>query len=385
MSSQDDLFDILDGTDEFPDLNKVTKESFLADIDKLIKNDIVEDPFDVDEFLYKNFRFISLQDLYSELSNLHKDLDTELLNLVNDDYADFVSLGKLINNDNFLNLMSSIKLSVVNYKENVLKQQQELNLDLEIISSQLLAKKRLSKLKAFLKKTQQLESLIDVFESILLELQEEKTDIMTPEQAVLQEFGGKEDINVEIIKELTSVYLLIHQLQMELQNQAQKSESPQNTKTKIIDVLDTIQALDKLEIADLLESEPKQDQEDPYHEKNVSPITSIQNNPFVEAQFKRVNKLQFEYRAILDEFLRKTIKASPAFSVAGSGFSTQNASLSNIDELLKSSKISESDLKNTFLKLKMEGSEGDVLLELMGVYLILGEQKGFLDILSEAS
>jgi hypothetical protein len=52
----------------------------------------------IDDFLYSNHRYTSIDVLIKELSQLSLSLNQTLLDLVNHDYNDFISLGKSINN-----------------------------------------------------------------------------------------------------------------------------------------------------------------------------------------------------------------------------------------------------------------------------------------------
>ncbi|KAK6202466.1 uncharacterized protein RJT21DRAFT_112421 [Scheffersomyces amazonensis] len=122
--------DILNGSDEFPypiSINRTDFKSF--------------DQAEIDDFLYKNHRFTSIDVLIKELTQLSKDLNQNLLDLVNNDYNDFIRLGKSINGGlDLINLVSgdlkSFKFDLVNhYKrfedshqllDNALKKRQQL-------------------------------------------------------------------------------------------------------------------------------------------------------------------------------------------------------------------------------------------------------------------
>ncbi|EGW34392.1 uncharacterized protein SPAPADRAFT_59823, partial [Spathaspora passalidarum NRRL Y-27907] len=103
-------FDILNGTDEFPYPTSIVRTDF--------KN---FDDEEIDEFLYKNHRFTSMDVLIKELSDLSKNLNQTLLDLVNNDYHDFIKLGKSINGGlDLINIISGdlkgFKLELISYK-----------------------------------------------------------------------------------------------------------------------------------------------------------------------------------------------------------------------------------------------------------------------------
>lgn len=78
-------FSILNGEEEFPYPLTITRNGF------------ADDPnFDPDTFLYTNHRFTSLDSLISELRALSKTLNQDLLDLVNDEYTNFIQLGQSI-------------------------------------------------------------------------------------------------------------------------------------------------------------------------------------------------------------------------------------------------------------------------------------------------
>ncbi|KAG7663290.1 uncharacterized protein J8A68_003204 [[Candida] subhashii] len=123
-------FDVLDGTDEFPYPISIARTDF--------KNFNEEE---IDQFLYKNHRFTSIDILIKELSQLSNSLNQTLLDLVNNDYNDFIKLGKSINGGfDLINLISGdlkgFKLELTNYQnkfntsyetlDNVLNKRQQL-------------------------------------------------------------------------------------------------------------------------------------------------------------------------------------------------------------------------------------------------------------------
>lgn len=81
------------------------------------------DSHEIDLFLYKNYRFSSIDSIIKELTELSTNLNQNLLDLVNDDYHDFIDLGKSINDG--LDLINAIvedlknfEIELVNYYKN---------------------------------------------------------------------------------------------------------------------------------------------------------------------------------------------------------------------------------------------------------------------------
>lgn len=77
--------EFLNGTEDFPYPLTITRDGFADDL-----------LFDPDTFLYTNHRFTSLDSLIDDLSTLSKTLNQDLLDLVNEEYTNFIQLGQSI-------------------------------------------------------------------------------------------------------------------------------------------------------------------------------------------------------------------------------------------------------------------------------------------------
>ena len=98
-------FDILNGTDEFPYPISIIQTDF--------KN-FNTNNHEIDLFLYKNYRFNNLDTIIKELNQLSQNLNQNLLDLINNDYHEFIELGKSINNG--LNLINNIIEDLKNFQ-----------------------------------------------------------------------------------------------------------------------------------------------------------------------------------------------------------------------------------------------------------------------------
>ncbi|CAX39774.1 conserved hypothetical protein [Candida dubliniensis CD36] len=98
-------FDILNGTDEFPYPISIIQTDF--------KN-FNTNNHEIDLFLYKNYRFNNLDSIIKELNQLSQNLNQNLLDLINNDYHEFIELGKSINNG--LNLINNIIEDLKNFQ-----------------------------------------------------------------------------------------------------------------------------------------------------------------------------------------------------------------------------------------------------------------------------
>lgn len=102
--------------------------------------------FDPDAFLFKNHRFISLETLLSDLSDLSKALNRDLLDLVNNEYANFIQLGQSISCG--LELIENVSYDVEKFNKSVELTIQDLSGSSATAKSVLNHKKRLNLLKS---------------------------------------------------------------------------------------------------------------------------------------------------------------------------------------------------------------------------------------------
>lgn len=149
----DQIDDLMDG-EEFPLPVSITKTDFKS-----------FDPENIDEFLFKNHRYTSIDTLNRELKDLSTELNQTLLNLVNDDYDDFINLGKSINSSHdyinyLINDLNKFKIDLVDYHD---KFDQTIKTTEEIIANRTI----LVKIKTLAKINLLLNDLIDNFERSL--------------------------------------------------------------------------------------------------------------------------------------------------------------------------------------------------------------------------
>lgn len=122
------------------------------------------DPHAIDQFLYKNHRFTSLDVLIKELTQLSSTLNQNLLDIVNHDYTDYIKLGKSINGgDDLINSVSEdlkqFKLQLVQYSDKFDVMDSEVGTSLRI-------RKQLIELKSIAKLQLLLHDQIENFETL---------------------------------------------------------------------------------------------------------------------------------------------------------------------------------------------------------------------------
>lgn len=98
-----EIFESTDFTEQFPYPVNITREDF-ADVTL----------FDPDEFLFKHHRYTSLDSLLSDLRSLSKSLNQDLLDLVNNEYTNFIQLGQSIGS--CLELVENLSVEVGKFK-----------------------------------------------------------------------------------------------------------------------------------------------------------------------------------------------------------------------------------------------------------------------------
>lgn len=101
--------------------------------------------FDPDTFLYTKHRFTPLDSLLSDLTDLSQSLNQELLDLVNNEYTNFIRLGQSI--EGCMELMSNISLDVSKFNTTLTHALDDFCASSDTTASVLLHKKRLNLVK----------------------------------------------------------------------------------------------------------------------------------------------------------------------------------------------------------------------------------------------
>lgn len=180
-------FDILNGTDEFPYPTSIIQTDF--------KN-FDSDSHEIDLFLYKNYRFSSIDSIIKELTELLTNLNQNLLDLVNDDYHDFIDLGKSINDG--LDLINAIVEDLKNFEIELVNYYKKF-LDLDNRLYQILQNRKfLNNLKTCIKLNLILHDQITEFDNCMNNQIQEENNIQGLNQ----------------LKTLTSLYLSINNIEI---------------------------------------------------------------------------------------------------------------------------------------------------------------------------
>lgn len=140
--------------EKFPFPVTISRQDFL---------DLPEDQ--IDEFLYTNHRYTSIDSLISDLKNLLDHLNAELLDLVNNEYEDFIKLGQSI--DGGLDLIADVQDGVELFKRDVGTVKHDITGSRELVQQALNQKQHLLQIKKKAKACLLLHHVVSNFEQIL--------------------------------------------------------------------------------------------------------------------------------------------------------------------------------------------------------------------------
>lgn len=245
-------FDILNGTDEFPYPTSIIQTDF--------KN-FDSDSHEIDLFLYKNYRFSSIDSIIKELTKLSTNLNQNLLDLVNDDYHDFIDLGKSINDG--LDLINAIVEDLKNFEIELVNYYKKF-LDLDNRLYQILQNRKfLNNLKTCIKLNLILHDQITEFDNCMNNQIQEENNIQGLNQ----------------LKTLTSLYLSINNIEIFLNKFIQLGN--------IDDVNNSIDNND--------------------HDNNNG--NHRVNSPFHDNYINnKIASIKLEFKSYLDQLIRKELK-----------------------------------------------------------------------------
>lgn len=273
-------FDILNGTDEFPYPTSIIQTDF--------KN-FDSDSHEIDLFLYKNYRFSSIDSIIKELTELSTNLNQNLLDLVNDDYHDFIDLGKSINDG--LDLINAIVEDLKNFEIELVNYYKKF-LDLDNRLYQILQNRKfLNNLKTCIKLNLILHDQITEFDNCMNNQIQEENNIQGLNQ----------------LKTLTSLYLSINNIEIFLNKFIQLGN--------IDDVNNSIDNNDNNNGNHRVNS--------PFHDNYI-------NN--------KIASIKLEFKSYLDQLIRKELKKK-----------TRNS---------------------------------QIMIELLNIYKLIGEEKSVMSIIS---
>lgn len=141
------------------------KEEFALPV-IITREDFADCPeFDPDAFLYNNHRFTSLDSLLRDLRELSKNLNQDLLDLVNSEYTSFIQLGQSIGG--CLELINSVSLDVGKFNQQLILSKKNLGDSAATAQRALLQKQRLNLLKNKAKLVLLLNEQCTSFETLL--------------------------------------------------------------------------------------------------------------------------------------------------------------------------------------------------------------------------
>lgn len=146
------------------DFSPDVEESFPYPL-SITRDAFTDSDFDPDTYLFKTHRFTSLESLLTDLSDLSKSLNGDLLDLVNNKYTNFIELGQSISSG--LELIENVSYEVEKFNISVEQTAKDLDVSFATASAALRHKKRLNLLKNKLKLIVLLNEQCTSFETLL--------------------------------------------------------------------------------------------------------------------------------------------------------------------------------------------------------------------------
>ncbi|GME82329.1 unnamed protein product [Ambrosiozyma monospora] len=156
LTSTSDLADSVSVSEDSDSLNfstELTRESFQL-------NNFT----DPTSFLLKHYKFWSLDDLLQSLQSLTSEIDTELINLINSNYLNFIKLGNSI--DGSFDLIQNLKVDLNGYIKSLETQnEKKIDCDLQVVDQLVEYKSKLLDYRRLIQLIISLSTQIEVFVS----------------------------------------------------------------------------------------------------------------------------------------------------------------------------------------------------------------------------
>ncbi|VEU22379.1 DEKNAAC103384 [Brettanomyces naardenensis] len=165
---------------------ELTRESLQDDMEQLDMN--TAEQLDPSLLLLKNFKYWPLDDLSDNLQKLLREVDSDLVDLVNDNYLKFIALGKSIYGS--LDITHDVKIDVSNYVRLLHGENDNIKSDLRATSRLVEFKRRLSIYRRIVSVVILLDEQVDTFTRLC--------------------DGANSEMNEEELKHLIALYFSIN-------------------------------------------------------------------------------------------------------------------------------------------------------------------------------
>ncbi|CAK7894903.1 hypothetical protein CAAN1_05S00518 [[Candida] anglica] len=186
----------------------------------ITRDDFQTTNFGPDKFLFENHRFTAVDVLIKDLQNLLNDLKQELLNIVNNDYNDFIKLGKSI--DGGMDLINSILGELKDFSRSCGSAKLHLETSTNNVDHALNTKAKLIQVKNTIKLCVLITSQLDNFEKLL-----------NSDENLYHETGRSAS---EHVKYLTTSYLSINRLYQVLTKSEVNSQYVTGLKVRVVNL-----------------------------------------------------------------------------------------------------------------------------------------------------
>ncbi|KGK36218.1 hypothetical protein JL09_g4629 [Pichia kudriavzevii] len=158
-------------------MNEFARDKIIEQIEEEKKND-TDGELNISQFLLKNYKYRDLGELSSGFGDLIKGIDTDLIELVNENYLSFINLGKSI--DGSLDLIHDIRIDMLEYSKTLKLNNEKIDIDMNTIERLRKESCRLSKMENLVRKIIVLFEMVECFDKLCTKFDkyEDSTDML---------------------------------------------------------------------------------------------------------------------------------------------------------------------------------------------------------------
>lgn len=209
--------DAFDNQEDFDDDDSISfelyedgfvREKVIQQIKQAIGSTDNSDSFDISKFLLDHYKYRDLGDLSSGFASLIEEIDSELIENVNENYLSFINLGKSI--DGSFDLIHDVKIELSDYLKNLRLSNESIDKDMTIVSNIDLTKRRLNGLKNNLLKVITLSEMIECFDKLCVSFTYDQNSVENIREMISLYFSigklieklNKAEIELDVVKNL---------------------------------------------------------------------------------------------------------------------------------------------------------------------------------------
>lgn len=197
------------------------REKMIQQIKQAIGSTDNNDQFNISEFLLSHYKYRDLADLSTGFASLIEEIDSELIENVNDNYLSFINLGKSI--DGSFDLIHDIKIELSEYLKNLRISNETIDKDLATMSMIDELKRKLNTLRNDALKVITLNEMIECFDNLCSNFSYDKNSVENIKQMISLHFSisklfermKRRETELDILKTLNKTF---NDLKLEFRN-----------------------------------------------------------------------------------------------------------------------------------------------------------------------